>query len=399
MKNIKIKLMLIFGLVLSLFYFTSDFALIDIEKTAIVVAIAIDKEDQDYKVTAQIAIPQASDTAASNDDAVMQAKGKTVMDAINRIGSETGWHPKLSFCSMIFISREVAVEEVSPIVEYLLASPRLQNSAIIAMSDDKAEELLYAKTPLDAISSFALQKIVLKNEWSVSTVGVTNLKKFAMMQYSKSKSAYMPVIKIVEGQNKPKDENSDAQQTATGTGGSAGSGNGGGDSEADVIFNSASSAVFLDGKLVTEITDEETSVYYLFQGPVAETFMTVEAGGKQHFVTVNSNDYKVTVNTKGKPTINLKLTLKVETNDSTGFSNLKRMTNHAAVPDDVLKALEEKIKKITQSLMKKLLSANGDIFMIKEYIYKYENADYERLKDVPLSSFNIKTDITVLSSD
>ena len=59
MKTFKIRVALILGALLAIFYFSSDFALIDIEKTAIIVAIGIDEgENSRYKITAQIAIPQ-----------------------------------------------------------------------------------------------------------------------------------------------------------------------------------------------------------------------------------------------------------------------------------------------------------------------------------------------------
>ena len=383
-----------FGLILSVLYFTNDFALIDIEKTAIVVALGIDKEDDGYSVTAQIAVPQATDTASENDDAVMTAKGKTVLEAVDNIGSDTGWHPKLSFCSMIFVGRDLAADEVENIVDFFIRSDKVQNSAILAMSDTKASDLLFAKTPLDAISSFALQKIVLKNEWMVSTVGVTNLKQFAIMNYSKSKSAYMPVIRIVHDRSEGKDGASGGLAAA-----STGSGQGGGEKEkSQVIFDASSIAVFIEGKRVCDLSEDETSLYYLLRAPVYECFLSVNCDDKGYFLSVDTNTYSVSADTE-KNIIQLSLDMTVEINDAETGTDLKTFTQKTVVDKKVLSTLKDKLTSVADGLMQKLSNADADIFMIKEYIYKYKNSDYERLKDLPLSEFGVDVNINVRSSD
>ncbi|MBP5372589.1 MAG: hypothetical protein J6Y44_00190, partial [Clostridia bacterium] len=202
MKFKKGKLFLILSLALAVFYFVNDFALIDIEKIAIVVAIGIDEAEEGYEVTAQIAVPQTSETASSNNDAVLTAKGKTVFEAIEKIGESSGWHEKLSFCGMVILGRAVAEKSATSIIDYMLTCERFENSTLVVVSDEKAKDILLSTTPLDAISSFALQKIVLKNEWMTDPINVTNVRKFAVSHYSKSNSAFLPVVKIVKGDSK-----------------------------------------------------------------------------------------------------------------------------------------------------------------------------------------------------
>ena len=392
MKFFRTKLTVFFGLLLAVLYFTNDFALIDIEKTAIVVAIGIDRaDDGGYEVTAQIAVPQATDTASSNDDAIMTSKGKTVWEAIDNIGSDTGWHPKMSFCSMIFFGRDLANDNIESVVDCFIRSDKIQNSAIVAMSDTKAADLLFAKTPLDAISSFALQKIVLKNEWMVSTVGVTNLKQFAISNYSKSKSAYMPVISIIHGKTKGKDQSGGLAPASTG-----GEKTGGEDEQ--VIFDASEISLFSGGVCVGQLSKEQTLIYYLFQGPVYDSFISVDDEDGTRFLTVSGNRYSVTVDTK-KPSIELKLELTVESNDSTSGTDLKNFTANAVLNEKTLYALKQKIYKTAYSLTEKLSAADADIFSIKEYIYKYKNSDYERLKNLPLSEFEVNVDVKVKSKD
>ena len=315
------------------------------------------------------------------------------MEAVNNIGSDTGWHPKLSFCSMIFFGRDLANEQIENIIDYFIKSDKVQNSAIVAMSDTKASDLLFAKTPLDAISSFALQKIVLKNEWMVSTVGITNLKQFAIMNYSKSKSAYMPVIRIIHGKTKGKEQTSGLAPASTGS-------SQGGEQKEDeqVIFDASAISLFTNGKYIGQLTEEETSVYYLFRSPVYDSFISVDSDDKTYFLNINCNDYSVTVNPKS-PSLNLKLELTVEISDATSGTNLKKFSEKTIVSGKLLYETEQKIKEIAQSLVGKLSATDADIFMLKEYVYKYKNPDYERLKDLPLSEFEVNVSVKVQSKD
>ena len=51
-----------------LLFFTHDFGLIDIKHTAIIIAMGVDKTDEEYEVSTQIAIPQATTQNVSNND-------------------------------------------------------------------------------------------------------------------------------------------------------------------------------------------------------------------------------------------------------------------------------------------------------------------------------------------
>ena len=381
----------ILGVALALLYFTSDFALIDIEKTAIVVAIGIDKDENGYSVTAQIGVPEGSENSSKKDDAVMTATGKTVLEAIDNVGAETGWHPKLSFCSMIFIGKDVASDDVEKIIDFFLTSERVDNSATIAMANGKASELLSSKTPLDSITSFALQKIVLKSEWMVSTVGATNLKSFAVMTNSRSKSAYMPVIDMIKGKV-------ESSGNAQGGGESSGSGDKSGKNDDEVLFDSSSVGLFYNGRYVGRLSDEQTLLYYMLIGPVYQCFIGVEDENNKYFLTIESNERDVLIDASSA-TVRLKLKLKVSLSDSTEGANLTSVVKRSVVERKVLDALRLKLDEIAASLCEKIVETKADIFMIKDRIYKYHNADYERLENLSVDKFTFIAENTVVSVD
>ena len=100
MRFLRSKFLLYATAFIFLLFMTSDFGLVNIERTAIIMAIGVDylKEENEFEVTAQLAIPQPSSNASSeNKDSLISEKGKTIADAIDKIGIMTGWYPMLSF--------------------------------------------------------------------------------------------------------------------------------------------------------------------------------------------------------------------------------------------------------------------------------------------------------------
>ena len=111
-------------------FLTNNFGLIDIEKTAIVIALGIDKRERGYEVTAQIAVPQSTDSAP-NADAMVKGKGVTIADALDDIGVTTGWYPLLSFCNLIVISDELLKQDVMIFIDYFNRTDKIPDSSLL----------------------------------------------------------------------------------------------------------------------------------------------------------------------------------------------------------------------------------------------------------------------------
>lgn len=415
MKTFKIRVALILGALLAIFYFSSDFALIDIEKTAIIVAIGIDEgENSRYKITAQIAIPQATDTAAANDDAVVIGDGNTVMEGIQNIGAKTGWHPKLSFCSLILIGRKVAENGVKDVIDYFIVSEKVQNSAIVAMADDKAGEILTSKTPLDAISSFAVSKIVLKSRWMTNTVPNANLKKIALSEYSSSKSSFMPVIKPIKENTKSKEGGSSSITASTKSGGSedsgGGSGGGGGSGESsggssggkdvpDKVYDASTLAVFSEFKLKGEFDEELTQIFNMLMGPLGESYITLENGDEKTLLALSNGTRSVKVNLEKKPTIEVKLSFKVEISDSSEGYSLDKLNRRSVVDEETITKVTDKLNVLLLKLVDKVKESGADALLIRDKIYKFSNSRFEEFKNYPLDYYDYLTTGEVKSLD
>jgi len=255
MKNYGIKIVLaIIFFVISLFL-SNDLGVIKIEKTSIITAIAIDKEDNStIKVSAQIALPQAVDTK-TNSDSIVVGKGKTIGQAIDNVAIKTGWYPKLSFRNLVIVEKSIADALLPEIVNYVLYSKKMYDSILIAYSEEKAEKVLSATGTLDNISSFSIQKILLKNADDANAVYFSRIKDIAIDLTSKSAKSLIPLIKI-ESDNK-------SQKTETGT------------SEPTNVFDATTTMLLNKGKIVGSLNKEQTLFYNLIVKGVKEIYFEV----------------------------------------------------------------------------------------------------------------------------
>ena len=162
MRYIKTKIIMFAVAAMFILFFSNDFGLIDIEKNAIITAVAIDKSiENEYEVSAQIAVPEASNNNPENKKALITGKGSTVGGAIKNIGDISGWFPKLTFCNLIVIGKSLTEENIINVLDYFSKTLRIQNSALVILAEDNGKQLLSCTSPLDNISSFQFWKNVI----------------------------------------------------------------------------------------------------------------------------------------------------------------------------------------------------------------------------------------------
>ena len=437
----KAKIIVALFLLCCLLFFTSDFQLIDIEKTAIIAAIGVDYVDNELEVTAQIAIPQASDTTSTNSDTIISSKGKTLFEAIDKIATTTGWYPKLAFCNLIIFGNELVKQDFLPLVEYMMTSDRFQNSAILAAAEGTAKEILSSVTPLDFISSFALEKILVRNIDRSNTVMVTDIREFAAFSKSRSGFAYLPLVKSVKTDDKEKGDSadqsggendsqksgseaagkmqqSDIEKTRTidqriskksgyksiiGTsqvqgGGGSGKGGSGGEGKGSTIYDASCALLFSNGKLAGELNSDQTLCYNFLTESVSEAFIPVsyKQGGKtiNSVVAVTGNKPSIKLEVKnGLPKLKISLTLTCETEEKNAEQSVLKLTESDVVSLQAAEALEKDVKQTLQSIADTASQINCDVFRLREYLYRHNPKNYASLKDVAVTK--VETEITV----
>ncbi len=414
MNLLKTKIILFVIFLLSIMFFSNDFGLIDIEKTAIVTAIAIDYNEEEnakekYLITAQIAVPEVSNTTAENPKAIIEGKGNTIAEAINSIGNISGWYPKLAFCNLIICGNKTADENLLKEIDYFARTLNVQDSATVILAEKTASELLQTASPFDNISSFALQKILLKDPGFDNDVAVMDIRNFVKGCFSKSKSTYMPLVKIIEqktlknsgnnsdenqsngqGEDEALGENSSSEQTSS-------SGN---ENKGDVLFDATTTALFKDGKLVYTLDKDLTTTFNLLMKNTTSTTLpvTIIEGDKKQNYLLSFLEVKPNVKLTASE---VDLTLKVDLNiyakiiDSDVTHSDATYTKNVPIPSSIIKKTENMLSERIQNLVGALKTSKCDFFNVYEKLYRFNYKHFFRYKDNYFEKLKLETSVCV----
>ena len=381
----KAKFIMIILAFIFVFFFSSDFGLIDVEKTSIITAFAIDKDDQGYSVSAQIAVPEATDTNSENQKALLTGKGSTIGSAIKDLGDISGWYPKLSFCNLIIVGKDFESENVIKILDYFAKTLRIQDSALVAFTNEKAEELLKVASPLDNISSFAIQKVLLKASGFDSDIAPVDIKTFCSMHYSRAHSSFMPLIKKIPSDESQQNTNDKAINTSNG-----GQSNQQGQTKTDgkYLFNAKTTALFKEGVKVGQLDENLTLVFNALTKPIDGTTISVDNVFCENGQTCNyllqvmsSNPSINLVVDNNGPTLKINLSLYCKINDQNAENSDRSLSENLPLPTPLIEKTESMLKEQIKELVDTSVHTECDFFTLKEKLYRFNHSQYSRFKD------------------
>ncbi len=394
----------IIGLLLLLF-FTNDFGLMDIQKTSFIIAVGIDKgqEEGKFDVTAQIAVPdQADGVKASN---VYVDNILTFGDAIAKINLKTGWYPSLVHCRLIVLGKDILTTNVFDGLNYFLEKDIVEDSCLISTSNQKASETLKAQSPIGEVTANAITKVLSSEAQKTGSVSVNTLREFAKAYYSTAKSGYLPTLDVrAEADNSSGGSGSNTGGSGNSSSGGSGGGSGGGsagsnsENSADII-DASQTDLFYDGKQVGRLNSEQTLAFNIAKTKTHYAFANVDAviDGELANYEIKINIVKKDISVRmenGVPVLHFKIRGRVSIEDSNKSTSIVQTAKNSIVPDAILKNMEDKINKNLTEIVKISGQTNCDIFEVidgihKRYYDKYQ-AEYGTLLQNIRPVFDIK---------
>lgn len=368
--------LIIFGIIF-INFLTLDFLLIDVEKTALIVALGVDKTESGYEVTAQIAVPEATNQSTKSNESVIYAKGSTLFDAVEDIGTRTGWYPKLSFCNLIILGNSVFEENVMGVIDFFVRSYKVEDSAILCASEKSAKEVLLSISPLDNISSFALSKIFVRDHSNASPILTTSIKDFSIRYYSPCKLGYMPMVKMIDTEDKG-DNTSQASSLTSNSGASGEQAK-----NTPVVYDAETCILFSNGNKIGEISGDECLFFSLFDKTVSESYfnLTVEdsdGNSGMALIGLKKSRAKLKLEFENSTPIlkgNIKIWLQIIDTDFP--QEMKEIASIGRLNDDMLNKAKEYVTYTLENLFKKTKNLNCDLFEAQNMLYRYHNEKFE----------------------
>ena len=389
---------LLIVLVLAFLFFSGDFGLVNVQKTAIVMAVGVDREDDEFIVTSQIAIPQASSQGQGQGKASQTvqivSRGKTVAQAFAQINAKTGWYPKLVFCHLIVLGNKTAENNVFDALDFFLLDEYLPDSCLVATCDNSAQELLNVSALIDSSGSVAMQKVLSDHAQRVGLVLSCTLREFAIGYAGESKSGYLPVLTTLPQQEKkPSAPLSNASSSSS----SSSKPNKGksGEENNQEVFSARETALFVEGKRVGTLSKEQTFAFNAVKNDLQLASYSVTELGNTCTLNVRHNapKTKFSIAKDGKADLEIKLTLTAGIADYSKAQSPDTLSDAGDVPSWVFPRAEKVLSAQITEAFETCRACKCDLFELSNSLQKYENARFHALKSEILSNARLRVSV------
>jgi spore germination protein KC len=149
----------------------------DKDETIIITTVGIDKEGDQYNLTALAVIPKGSEDINSNLE-VFEAKGDTISQALDTISLDTGKKIGLAHCDCLILSQEILEDNITKILDFFIRTANLTTNATIVATDSQANKLIEATKSSNNLLDLSLKNIVSYQEHLLKSSTLNLVSKF-----------------------------------------------------------------------------------------------------------------------------------------------------------------------------------------------------------------------------
>lgn len=384
-------------------FFSGDFGMIDVQKTAIVMAVGIDRQQDEFIITSQIAIPQSSKQGGESETVQLVSRGKTVADAFEEIDEKTGWYPKLVFCRLIVLGEKTTQNDVFDALGFFLLDEYMSDNCLVATCDGLAKDILNVSALVDKSGSVAIQKILSPHAERVGTVLPSTLREFAIGYYSDSKSGFLPIVKTQPQQEQVGGETQNAgglggeSQSGSGSQSSSSQGQGQSNGSQDKpVFSANETALFYAGKRVGKLTEAQTFAYNAVKKELRLASYTLQDTDASCTLSIKRNQPKMKVSLGGdnRACVQIQITLTAGLLDYSKALSVEKGTDAGDVPSGVFFSASKLLSSQISETFEVCKNANCDAFGIAERLQKHEKKNYKQVKNDALKNATLEVNVS-----
>lgn len=398
---------------LLLLFASNDFGLIDIQKTAIVLALGVDASAQEglLDVTAQIGSADANGAAQASNITIEGVS--TVGEAIACLNRRTGWYPTFVHCRLLLLGGQTAERDVFGILDYFLRSEYIDDSCLLALCAGRAQEALEAGAPGGELTANAIVKVFSGEAQKTGLVSAVSLREFAKGYYGAGACGRLPYLTLLqEAESRPPQGSgqgaasasasegesfvsaSDEKGSASASGGAlpcgvlaegkkdaltpcaAGGRQGGSGAGGQEVFDVSQTALFAGGKKVGMLRTSETLAVNLAEISTDFAYAAVRVQEEGAEVV-----YQLKVRIEGKkkdlrveggvPVFFVRVRALAQVIDAARPAGLVEVAESAIVPAHVLRAAEEQYRAAFLSAADQAHAAGCDLFSLHEKLRRH----------------------------
>ena len=418
----------------------------------IVTGLAIDKNEDQYEVTAQI-VKTVSGTESPGTGAEIEFisdSAETVSKAISKLLYKAGKVSAFSHTNFLILGNSILKEDATKCLDVFLRDKIIKNSAMILFSKNSAKDEIQKTKNLELSVGLGLQKVYSFKQEENDGLMVTILD-FMNENNTYGKTATTSLFELVEndasgdggtngsggnssgglsqdssnmgdsssssGDGNSKDSSggdsqnsssSGSTESGSSSGGSSGGGSSsGGDKNSKMYFApNTPTYVFVDGKFALEISDEkENSGYLLTQRKTKTSYIELAnvddeklKSAKISIIIKNKKVSKKVHFNNNIPCLDLHIVIdNSEVNEINSDEKNKSLSNEQL--DKIKFALKKEIEKNIGSVFEKTKESGADIFKAYEIAYKFNYGELTKLYSSSedfIKNLNLSVSVDVL---
>lgn len=365
-----------------LFLLTGCYNYRELNDLAIVSGISVSKEDNTYKITAEVVNPKKQqDTSSSKepDFVIYTSSANSMQEAFREVIKESPKKLYLAQMDILIIDEKVAKEELNTIMDFISRDPEVRSEFYVLIG--KESEILEITTPLENISSKNILESLKSNNMYLGYANLITYHELINNYLNPNIEIALPSIEV-----KGNEEEGESTKNIENTTGDASS-----------IISTL--AIFKSNKLVGYLSEKESLAYNLVMGNTQTTLIKTNYQNDQYVVNeiidsstkmeADPQKNKVTITIKGKSAIS-------EVNLDCNLENKKTIEN---IQKKLNKTIENTIKNSIKDTIQKY---NSDIYGFLDLFYKTDPSYYKKIKDtwyeetLPNLEIEVKSNIEII---
>lgn len=404
-------MMVVFVLILVFFTPTALFSPGESDNKAIVTAIGLDKQGEEYEVSLLTFIPTPNQTFLET-NSVISGKGDTVAKAIANAQLTLGKEIGFSHAKTTVLTEAVLQQDISKDIDYLSRVSALTENTVVICTNDSAKKFLLAAQSLEKNIGLKLDELISYNIKNIYVTDTT-LEAFYKGYFSPIHSSIMGYLALEESSSTdtgsgggssagsgPGAGGSGGGSSASGSqgGSSGGSGSGGGTSGSggqasegmnSNILNFGDVVLLKDGKMAAKLTGEQLNGINILNKKARDQIITLEHVTGEEFedatLTFIIKNKKIVTKTKfsgGLPIYSANVVIGLDLIEAKE-ANGAVVENYELdeIPDFVRALIEKKLKTDFASTLNILREKQTDVLVLYEKFQHENRKNFNRFLD------------------
>lgn len=330
----------------------------ELNELAIISAIAIDHDGENFNVSVQVVNPKKQqDTSGANEPEfiIYEDKQKTIQDAFRHVVTTSPNKMYGSHLEVLVISEDVARNYLDKILDFFAREPEARSEFYVLIAKNStAKEQLSIVTPLINLSATNIMTAIETNNQQLGLTQIVTFNELLNTFLNPYMQTTLPSIEVI-GNNDKGEKQENIEQT---------------DAEAKIKLSTT--GIFKNGKLIGFLDELDSIGLNIMLNNVGATMVSYKCSDDNYIVS-EINEIKSSMEAD---VVKNEVTLKVEGHSIINEMNCDLNLRDTKVIDKISKGINKEVKDIIENSIDTIQKEyKTDVFGIQDLFYK-TNANY-----------------------